>query len=96
MIVENILKYILKPTIFIAVMLFFTELIFAQSMIINGNANILIHDGGKLIFSNAQPNNIQKIGSLGGINTSGVNIATGDGNGDRGDRVFSFIVIGSE
>jgi hypothetical protein len=31
-----------------------------------------------------------------GISASGVNIATGDGNGDRGDRAFSFIVIGSE
>ena len=31
-----------------------------------------------------------------GISANGVNIATGDGNGDRSDRPFSFIIIGSE
>jgi hypothetical protein len=31
-----------------------------------------------------------------GISSSGINIATGDGSGNRGDRAFSFIIVGSE
>lgn len=71
MMVKNIIIRILKSTVLALVVLFFTEFTIAQTMIINGNASVLIHDGGKLIFNNAQPNNIQKIGSLGGIRTLG-------------------------
>lgn len=48
-------------------------LIYSQSMTISGNSNILVHDGAKIIFLNATPNNIQKIGTLGGIRTLGEN-----------------------
>lgn len=46
---------------------------FSQNMIISGNATVKVHDGGKIIFSNSAPNNIQKSGSLGGILMMGEN-----------------------
>ena len=48
-------------------------LIYSQSMTMTGNSNILMQDGAKIIFLNATPNNIQKIGTLGGIRTLGEN-----------------------
>ena len=48
-------------------------LIYSQSMTMSGNSNILMQDGAKIIFLNATPNNIQKIGTLGGIRTLGEN-----------------------
>lgn len=55
------------------IIIFFPLKSISQSMIMSGNGNILMHDGAKIIFLNATPNNIQKIGTLGGIRTLGEN-----------------------
>jgi hypothetical protein len=45
----------------------------AQNMVISGNGGVMIHNGGKLIFTNATPDNILVTGQSGGIITSGEN-----------------------
>jgi hypothetical protein len=42
-------------------------------MVISGNGGVMIHNGGKLIFTNATPDNILVTGQSGGIITSGEN-----------------------
>jgi hypothetical protein len=46
---------------------------YSQSMTIHDGTGIVVHDGGKIIFSNATPNNILKLGTQGGILTNGEN-----------------------
>jgi len=44
-----------------------------QSMQIGNNTSVVVHDGGKIIFTNATPDNILKTGTQGGIRMLGEN-----------------------
>ena len=52
-------------------LLLITNFAFPQSMLIADGTFIRVANGGKIIFENASPNEIQKIGTTGGIFTEG-------------------------